>query len=309
MASFTATAGSETEGGNLVRRADPERPPILDGAGPLLECYDVVFCDVWGVLHNGVIAHPAAGEALSRFRAGGGLVVLLSNAPVPWTSVARVLELRGVRRDAWDAVVSSGDLTRDHIVQRGYRRLHHIGPARDLSLFKGLKVARVGLAEAEAILCTGLNDDANETGETYRPLLEHAKALGLPFVCANPDLVVDVGGTLLPCAGLLASVYEDLGGQVFWAGKPYRVAYERAHARAEELIGRSVDPSRILAIGDAIRTDVAGAVAFGIDALFIAHGIHRAEIMRGGRLEEAALARLIATAPGKLKGAMTELAW
>lgn len=291
-------------------KPDPSAgPPILAGAGELLTDYDVIFCDVWGVLHNGAVAHPAAGDALARFRGQGGGVVLVSNAPLPSSSVARLLNQRGVHRDAWDAIVSSGDLTRTHLQEQGYRRVHHVGPDRDLGLFRGLDVKRVSLAESEAIVCTGLIDDVNETGETYRPLLEAAKARSLPLVCANPDLVVDVGGTLFLCAGTLAALYEDMGGSVFWAGKPYRVAYESAHREAQELLGREVDLSRILAIGDAIRTDVAGAVAFGIDALFIAHGIHREEIMPGGRLEEDRLARLIATAPGSLKAAMVELAW
>src|SRR5262249_19175592 len=162
--------------------------------------------------------------------------------------------------------------TRQHITSHGYQRLHHIGPERDLALFAGLGVSRVPLAEAEAIVCTGLIDDANESGESYRPLLEAAKARGLRLICAKPSLVVDVGGTLLPCAGTLAAYYEEMGGTVLWLGKPYRVAYEAAQASAEKLLGRPVGLARILAIGDAIRTDIAGAVAYGIDALFIAHG-------------------------------------
>jgi HAD superfamily hydrolase (TIGR01459 family) len=284
-------------------------PPVITRARELLAGYDVVFCDVWGVLHDGAKAYPAAGEALARFRERGGFVLLLSNAPVPAASVARLLDRRGVRRDAWDTILASGDLTRQHVGERGYQRLHHIGPDRDLALFAELAIRRVALEDAEAVLCTGLVDDAGETGESYRPLLVQARARGLPLVCANPDLVVDVGGTLLPCAGLLGALYEELGGEVFWAGKPHAVAYETARRQVEQRLGRPVPLARILAIGDAPRTDIAGAVGFGIDALFVAHGIHREDVMPGGTLDEERLARLLADAPGRLAAVMAGLAW
>src|SRR5262245_33238615 len=169
-------------------------PAIITNAGPLLERYQAAFCDVWGVMHNGRQAYAEAGEALARFRAAGGTVVLVSNAPVPAAGVERVLERTGVRRDAWDAIISSGDIALGHIAEKGYQRLHRIGPARrDSLLFARLPGSHAVLAEAEAIVCTGLVDDVNETVETYHALIEEGVARGLPFVCANPDLVVDVG--------------------------------------------------------------------------------------------------------------------
>ncbi len=285
----------------------PDSPAVLERAGPLLAGYDVLFCDVWGVLHNGAKAYPAAGKALADYRGQGGIVVLVSNAPLPARTVADLLDARGVRRDCWDTIVSSGELTRAHILERGLRRIHHVGSDRDLVLFDGLDIARVSMTDAEAIVCTGVVDDVNETGESYRPLLEEALALKLPMICANPDLIVEVGDLLLPCAGAVAIIFEDLGGEVFWAGKPHRVAYEAAQHRAEDLAGRPVERSRILAIGDALRTDVAGAGAYGIDSLLIANGIHRDELMAGGKLDRARLDRFLSAAPFRPKAVMSGL--
>src|SRR5262249_55878375 len=159
-----------------------------------LSRYDAVFCDVWGVMHNGRQAYAEASEALARFRTQGGTVILVSNAPVPASGVERVLEKTGVRRDAWDAIVSSGDIALRHIAEKGSRRLHWAGPSRrDYALYIRLGEPQAPLGEAEAIVCTGFKDDRNETVEDYRALIEAGVALKLPFVCANPDLVVDVG--------------------------------------------------------------------------------------------------------------------
>jgi HAD superfamily hydrolase (TIGR01459 family) len=286
-------------------------PPILSQAGPILTRYDALFCDVWGVVHNGRTAYAETGEALARFRAAGGTVVLVSNAPVPEAGVQRVLERTGVRRDAWDAIVCSGDIALAHIAEKGYQRLHRIGPARrDSLLFARLPGPNVSLAEADAIVCTGLVDDGKDTVETYGPMVEEGIARSLPFVCANPDLVVDVGDRRFLCAGSIAAEYERCGGAVFWAGKPHPSAYRAALERAGELRGAEPDRRRILAIGDAVRTDLAAAQGMGIDALFIASGIHNDEVLVGGQIDASALARLFARpkAPPAI-AAMTELRW
>jgi HAD superfamily hydrolase (TIGR01459 family) len=286
-------------------------PPIIANAGPLLDRYDAVFCDVWGVMHNGREAHAEAGAALARFRVGGGTVVLVSNAPVPADGVERVLERTGVRRDAWDAIVSSGDIALRHIAEKGYRRLHRIGPARrDSRLFQRLPGTGVPLAEAEAIVCTGLADDANETVESYRSLIEEGVARALPFVCANPDLVVDVGGKRYLCAGSIAVEYERCGGPVFWAGKPHPSAFDTALRRTGELRRAEPPRHRILAVGDAVRTDLAAAQGLGVDALFIAAGIHWDEVAAGGQIDAARLAALFEP-PGTppAVAAMMQLRW
>ena len=177
----------------------PPHPPILAHAAELLSGYDVMFCDVWGVLHDGHRAFEAACDALLKFRARGGTVVLVSNAPVPGGSVAAMLDSRAVPREAYDAIVASGEIALRHIAEKGYRRIYCIGPGeRDAATFSRLTAERVGIDEADAILCTGLNDDRSETADDYRPVLEQARARDLPFVCANPDLVVDVGRHAVP---------------------------------------------------------------------------------------------------------------
>lgn len=270
-------------------------PPIIADAGPLLARYDVAFCDVWGVLHDGRQAHAEAGAVLAGFRAGGGTVVLVSNAPVPADGVERVLDRTGVRRDAWDAIVASGEIALAHIAERGYRRLHRIGPVkRDSRLFQRLPGPGAALDEADAIVCTGLADEATETVETYRALIDAGLARALPFVCANPDLVVDVGDRRFLCAGSIAAEYERRGGAVFWAGKPHPAAYATALKRATALRGAEPERARILAIGDALRTDLAAAQGMGVDALFIAGGLHRREIMAGGAIHADRLAALFA---------------
>ncbi len=282
---------------------------LITAAGPLISGYDALVCDVWGVVHDGRSAYDGAGDAFARYRAAGGTVLLLSNAPMPSRWVAEVLAEKRVRRDSWDAIVSSGDIALAHIAERGYSRVLHIGTERDLPLFETEPAARVPLEDAQAIVCTGLEDDRNETAETYRPLLERALARRLPFICANPDLVVDVGGELLPCAGIVAELYETMGGEVYWAGKPHAPAYHLAFAKIAELRGRTPDPQRILAIGDAVRTDIAGASAAGLASLFIAQGIHRNEVLHNGAIDPAALARLLSGHAVKPVAAMVGIEW
>ncbi len=271
----------------------PPPPDIVESCAALLERYDVLLCDIWGVLHDGRTAFAEANVALRAFRKRGGTVILVSNAPTPADNVARVLDEKGVDREGWDAIVSSGDLALAHIRGQGWSRLHHIGPERrDRAFFSALGGPSVVIAEAEAVACTGLVDDRRETAEDYRARLEEAKDRQLTLVCANPDLVVHVGHELLVCAGALGALYEAIGGRVFWAGKPYPISYQTALAEAARLRSAPVKPAQVLAIGDSIRTDLAAAAGAGVDALFIASGIHRDEAMDGGRVSTAAMPRL-----------------
>ncbi len=287
------------------------RPPqILERAGDLLASYDVLYCDVWGVVHDGHRAHMDADEALQRFRANGGTVILVSNAPVPFERVAEMLDERALSRDAWDAIVSSGDIALAHISDKGYQRLYGIGPRdRDAAFFDRLENGHVPMHAAEAIVCTGLNDDLNETAESYRSRLQAALDRKLPFVCANPDLVVDVGGTHYLCAGAIADIYQDMGGSVFWAGKPHASAYAAAKQKARSIRGKPVDDKRILVIGDAIRTDLKGAHNQGLDALFIASGIHQPQVMQGSHIDALALSELFAANKIPATAAMAHLRW
>jgi HAD superfamily hydrolase (TIGR01459 family) len=293
-----------------ARSVPPAHPPILETAGHLLEAYDVLFSDVWGVVHDGTLPFRDACEALVRFRDKGGTVVLVSNAPVPKHRVAHMLDLRGVPRAAWHDIVSSGAIALDHIAAQGYKEVYYIGPRdRDAAFFERATARAAPLEAAEAIVCTGLEDDVSETVETYRPLLERAIARGIPFVCANPDLVVDVGGRLYPCAGALGDLYERMGGSVYWAGKPHASAFGTAHSVAEGLRGTSLRPQQVLAIGDALRTDLAAAHNAGVDAIFITSGIHRDETMENGAISPAKLAKLFSDSAPPALAAMRELKW
>lgn len=285
-------------------------PPILHNVGPLLANYDVLFCDVWGVLHDGHTAFAEACDALIRFRKDGGTVILVSNAPVPKERVADMLDTRGVPRNSWDDIVASGEIALRHIAERGYERVFAIGPEdRDAATFANLTAQLAPLEEAQAILCTGLNDDRTETADDYRELLERARVLRLPFVCANPDLVVDVGGHQFICAGAIADLYERMDGEVFWAGKPHANAYDAAQAAAEARRGAPVARARILAIGDSLRTDLKGAEAAGIDAVFVASGIHRDETMGSGALSPEKLKLLFAPPAPPARAVMRKLTW
>ncbi|MFD1704425.1 TIGR01459 family HAD-type hydrolase [Methylopila henanensis] len=255
--------------------------PVFARFAPLASAYDVALCDVWGVLHDGLTAHAAASDALTRFRAGGGAVVLVSNAPRPSDWVVSHLDGYGVPRSAWDAVITSGDVTRHMLAERGVSRVHHIGPDRDVPLFGDERIERVAAEEAPVAVVTGLVHDDVEVPEDYRPRLEALKARGTPLICANPDLVVQIGDQLLWCAGSIADMYRDMGGETHYAGKPYAPIYDAALGLASDILERNVDRERVIAIGDAVRTDLAGATAAGLDCLFVADGIHAEELGRG----------------------------
>jgi HAD superfamily hydrolase (TIGR01459 family) len=253
-------------------------PALVEGLQPFADRYDLVLCDVWGVLHNGLKAYEAASDALMRFRERGGRVVLVSNAPRPGAAIMTQLDGFKVPREAYDAVVTSGDLTRLAIQERLDKVVHHIGPPRDMPVYEGLAVRFGSIARADYVVCSGFDNDETETVADYRLRLEAMLERGLLMVCANPDLVVERGPVILPCAGAIALAYEEMGGPVYYAGKPHGPVYDRALAVAAELSGRPVGRDRVLAIGDAIRTDIAGAAAFGIDSLLVARGIHGEEL-------------------------------
>ncbi len=245
-------------------------PPILAGLSPLAGRYDALVCDVWGVVHNGVAAYPAAVDALQRFRAGGGAVVLVTNSPRREDGVIEQLGQLGVPRDAFDSVVTSGELTFSRLVAHGAKRVHQIGPPRDVVFYEGTDIDLVGPEDAEIVVCSGIEDEEEGRPEDYRERFERMVARGLPMLCANPDIVVERGPRLLWCAGALARVYADLGGRVELLGKPHQPIYDEAKRRIAAL----KPAARVLAVGDGLATDVRGAVDHGIDVLFVIGGIH-----------------------------------
>ena len=267
----------------------PGSPPFLDHCAPLLTAYDLLLCDVWGVIHNGVESFPAACEALQRVRQQGATVVLISNSPRPAEAVAPQLAGLRVPADCYDAMVTSGDVTSAVIEQRPGQTVFHLGPPRDLPIYQGLNVKLVEAERADYAVCSGLFDDTKETPEDYRPLLERMQARGLFMLCANPDVVVERGNELVYCAGALADLYQSMGGEVLYAGKPYAPIYQLALERAKLLRKGELPLDRVLAIGDSVRTDLTGAAALGVDFLFLTAGIHAGEIGAGGNPDPAAM--------------------
>lgn len=249
----------------------------IAGLSEIADRYDVVICDVWGVIHNGREAFRPACEALVNFAKTRGPVVLLSNAPRPASAVVPQLLSFEVPQEAWQAFVTSGDATRALLRQRGRGPAWVIGPERDAPLFEGIELERAGPGEAAYVVCTGLVDDEIETPADYVESLKIAAGRGLEMICANPDRVVQRGDVLVYCAGALANVYEGLGGKVTMAGKPYAPVYELALAEAARINGKPVERSRVLCIGDGLPTDIKGANNQGLDCLFVLGGIHADE--------------------------------
>jgi len=250
-------------------------PDFIEHFEPLARDYDVLFCDVWGVIHNGVAAFAPACDALVRFRERGGTAILITNAPRPGASVARILDRLAVPRQAYDAIVSSGDTTRGIVESRRGQSVFHLGPQRDVPIFADLNVTFAPVESADYVVCSGLFDDTVETPETYRDMLALMRRRALFMVCANPDVVVERGDTLVYCAGALADAYVALGGEVLYCGKPYAPIYRTALATAQGARGgAAVLLPRVLAIGDSVRTDLKGATALGIESLFVTSALH-----------------------------------
>jgi HAD superfamily hydrolase (TIGR01459 family) len=247
--------------------------------------YRALFCDLWGCVHNGVAVFPEAAAALQAFRAAGGKVILVTNAPRPKAPVEQQLARLGMPRDAWDDIATSGEAAQYGMLTGAVgRRVHHIGAEKDLPFFTEFSadlarlaatephIERVPLAQAEGIVCTGLFDDETETPDDYRATLLLAKAKGLRLLCANPDIVVDLGHKRLWCAGAIAQAYDAMGGESLYFGKPHPPIYDLARRRLAAL-DTDIGDAEILAIGDGWDTDIRGAVAEGLDTLFLSGGL------------------------------------
>lgn len=284
-------------------------PQLIANFSTIAPRYEVLLCDVWGVVHNGLSVHPHACDALMRVRARGGVVIFVTNAPRPSEQVARQLERLHCPREAYDAIVSSGDVTRSVMQERRAQAVYHLGPERDRSIFGGLDVRFAPLERANYVICTGLGNDEIETPEDYRAQLEIMVARKLFMVCGNPDVVVERGSTLVYCAGAIADLYATLGGKVLYAGKPYRPIYDMALTKAESAAGHKIAHDRVLAIGDSIRTDLKGARTVGIDFLFVTSGIHAEELGSRENPDADALTATFVAAGGMPKAIMRELRW
>ena len=275
---------------------------IIDGLAEISGQYDAVFCDLWGCVHDGLRAFPAAVEALRAFKAEGGTVVLLTNAPRPRASVAKQLLRLGVPEDCWDVIATSGDSARAAMFEGVVgRKVWHIGEPHDAPFFEPLEllsdpveIEKVELAEAEGIVCTG-PFDPHADPSVMRPQFLLAKTKGVKLLCANPDIVVDRGESREWCAGALAQLYTEMGGESLYFGKPHPPIYDLARRRLQQ-IGKPASDDRILAIGDGIRTDVLGGMGENIDTLFITGGLAREETGTVDQPDPARLARILTEA-------------
>jgi HAD superfamily hydrolase (TIGR01459 family) len=298
--------------------SQPQSPRFVSGLCELAADYDVILCDVWGVVHNGAIQYEKATDALRRFRDKGGSVVLITNAPRSRRRVLSFLDKLNVPRQAYDGVVTSGDVTISLIHERAGQPLAYIGPPDDMSLFAEAesssdnKLRFAGLAKAAYVVCIGLEEAEHETPADYDTRLRLLRDHDAEFICANPDIVVEMGDRLVYCAGALAESYEALGGRVVQAGKPHAEIYTRALTLAAAARGRPIDHARVLAIGDSAHTDIKGGQAQGFDTLFVTSGIHRAELHAengNGPLNAAALHQFLDNLGFAPTAAAAELLW
>ena len=268
---------------------------IIDGLSEISQRYDAVFCDLWGVLHNGKTAFPAAVSALQAFRKSGGTVVLLTNAPRPRSGVVAQLERLQAPRDCWDIIVTSGDASQAAVAAGLFgKNIYHVGPDRDHLFFddfngEALPVTRVDLKDADSIICTGLWDDQTETPEDYRELIANGINKKLPMLCANPDITVDVGEKRIYCGGAIGEAYTKAGGVTHYYGKPHSPIYDMSRTLLTQHRGQIIEDTRILAIGDGILTDIPGAVGEGLDSLFVTGGLADAETGTNGGQPDPAL--------------------
>jgi len=288
--------------------------PIHTGLAGLVDRYDGFILDLWGVVHDGVCPYPGVADCLKRLRAAGKRICLLSNAPRRVDSARARLDAMGLTPDHYDALFTSGEATFEALLNPPDAWhaalgscLLHLGPPRDRDVYEGLpnRVPVSAPEEADFIVNTGI-DDFDETLADYEPVLRACAERRLPMICANPDLIVHVGEKMVICAGELARRYEELGGDVRYHGKPYPSVYERCF----RLLG-DIPPSRIVAVGDSLRTDVAGANAAGIDALLVTGGIHRDElgIGWGERADPVRLSNIVAVSGHRPAGALPRLSW
>ena len=286
-------------------------PKILTGFAEIAADYDAVLCDIWGVLHNGRAPFDGVDDALEAYRNQGGKVLLLSNAPRPGETALKRLDTIGNRKTSYDGILTSGDATRAKLTELGQsgKSCCHIGPEKDADLIAGLDIEFTEIERADVVLFSGMYDDMTESPQDYQSLLTEMQARGLPMICPNPDRTVQFGDKVIYCAGAVAELYETIGGQVIWMGKPYPVVYARAHTMLQDMTGR--DAPRVLAIGDGPKTDIPGAAAAGIDALFITGGLASAMAgASGAKLDTAEdIAAVLAEENTQSAYAMRHLIW
>ena len=254
---------------------------IISNFSQISNRYKSVFCDLWGCLHNGEESFHKSLEALLNFKATGGVVILLTNAPRPSKTVLKQIEKLGITKPHFDGIVTSGDAAQLELFSGKFgNKIFHIGSSRDISFFeispqlysKPIEVDLVDISKASSIVCTGLFNDLTEELSDYDEIIAYGVSQKMPFLCANPDIQVDLGHQRLWCAGALAANYEKAGGTATYFGKPHKPIYDLAFKKLHE-INPSITKSEIICIGDGILTDVLGGHSYGLDTLFVSGGL------------------------------------
>ena len=279
----------------------------VGGISEVAADYDLFIFDLWGVVHDGVTVYPGAADCLRRLRQMGARVVLLSNAPRPSNSVAGHLAEMGVASDLYDWLLTSGEATANSLAALDPRPAYfHLGPVRNQSTLDACRGREVALDEAELILCTGLFDDEVDQAADYRNMLQGAIERDLPLICANPDLVVMRGAEMVPCAGAVAALYEELGGEVRRFGKPYPEIFDLLFAASPH-----IPRDRAVMVGDGLATDIQGARRAGIDAIWITGGIHADDVgwCPDGRFDAGRMRRFAEQSGERPRAALASLRW
>ena len=234
--------------------------------------YNALICDIWGVIHNGQELFPGISECLLNFKKLNNVVILLSNAPRPSSYVSSVLDKLGFKDECYDGIITSGDLTKKSLDEKIFgENCYHIGPERDLNIFEGTNVNRVDFNNSDFIFVTGLFNDEIEDENDYLDLLNSAREREMTLVCANPDLLVQRGNKLIPCAGLISKTYEEMGGKVVNIGKPFSPIFKEAIEMVKK--NSRFDEHKILVVGDGLETDIKGANSIGLDSILVLGGL------------------------------------
>ena len=249
-----------------------QKPIKVNNFSEINEKYDSIICDIWGVIHNGQELFSSSVECLLKYKKIGYPVILVSNAPRPGNEIKLILKNMGLDEQCYDRIITSGDLTQTILNKKELgSRCYHIGPDRDLNVFEGVDVERVEFDDADFIFVTGLFDDKTENDESYLPLLEVGKKRGLKLLCANPDIWVQRGKDLIPCAGAISEKYKSIGGETINIGKPFSPIFDEAMVLIKE-ISNNTSVSTIV-IGDGIDTDIKGANSYNLDSLLVLGGL------------------------------------
>ena len=285
-------------------------PQKLKGISKISDKYDVYFVDLWGVVHNGVQCYPEALKVLEKLKEQNKKIVLISNAPRPSAVVKVFLETIGLQSSCYDFLVTSGDITREYIsLNSSKKNFYHLGPTKDIDLFKDLNVALTSKEECDEIICTGLVSDEEETLQDYKILLDFFLNKKIPLICANPDEVAARGEKIIFCAGALANQYKQEGGMVRYFGKPYSDIYSFAlkKVRAHKDF-KDKKEINTLVIGDNIKTDIKGANLFNLDSVLILNGIYK-DFFRDGTVNFDQLRDSVNLKNVKINYFQEELAW